>query len=102
MMSNQSQISRFALLALVAWIAGASSADERIDRVERGLLPTAVEKGRLGQSFSIQQRMEDAGVPGLSIAVIDGDAIAWARGYGVLDRSDAQSGNARIFHALAT
>ena len=34
-------------------------------------------------SSTVEERMEHYGVPGLSIAVIDDEEVAWARGYGV-------------------
>ena len=39
--------------------------------------------GREDSTFDIRDRMRQYHVPGLSIAVIDGDRVVWARGYGV-------------------
>jgi len=57
--------------------------DPHIRRVEEGLLPIAASQP--GVPANIEDRMRAYGVPGLSIAVIDGGRIAWAKGYGVAD-----------------
>jgi len=59
--------------------------DPRIAQVENGLLPRFVERSRAGQPIGLLERMAELGIPGLSVAVIDGRELAWARGYGVLD-----------------
>ena len=56
-------------------------AADRIGRVERGLLTYHVVPGE-AQGFSIEERMRVHRVPGVSVAVIDGGRIAWARGWG--------------------
>jgi CubicO group peptidase (beta-lactamase class C family) len=38
-----------------------------------------------GVTKNIWQRLDELGVPGISIAVIDGNAVRWARGYGELE-----------------
>ncbi len=47
--------------------------------VEYSLVDTA------GVTKNIWQRMSDLGVPGVSVAVIDGNQVKWARGYGELE-----------------
>jgi CubicO group peptidase (beta-lactamase class C family) len=59
--------------------------DPRIHSVEFGLLPVASTKEHMGVTVGIRERMRDFGTPGLSIAVIEGGRLAWARGYGVID-----------------
>ncbi len=61
---------------------------DAITRVSNGLLPAVVEKGMLGQPASIPERMSHYGVPGLSIAVIDGGELAWERSFGVAGGQD--------------
>lgn len=58
---------------------------DRVQLVETGLLPVTATKGHLGAHASIEDRMRAYGVEGLSVAVIDGGRIAWAKGYGVAD-----------------
>jgi CubicO group peptidase (beta-lactamase class C family) len=55
----------------------------RIRRVEYGLVPLGARPDATGGGQSLAERMAYYGVPGLSVALIDGDEIAWARGYGV-------------------
>ena len=61
------------------------AADPRIACVETGLLPITATKDKKGMMANIRERMRAFGVPGLSIAVIDGGQLAWAKGYGVAD-----------------
>jgi CubicO group peptidase (beta-lactamase class C family) len=58
---------------------------DRAELVETGLLPATATKGHLGAHVSIADRMRAYGVEGLSVAVIDGGHIAWAKGYGFAD-----------------
>ena len=59
--------------------------------VERGLLPAVVPSGQPSPSWTLAERMQRYGVPGVSIAVIDDGRIAWARGYGVQRAGEADS-----------
>ena len=52
-------------------------------RIERGLRTLVRVAGREDSTFDIRDRMRQYHVPGLSIAVIDGHRVVWARGYGV-------------------
>jgi CubicO group peptidase (beta-lactamase class C family) len=54
-----------------------------ISRIERGLLPPIVIRGRPLPLSSIEERMRQLRVPGVSVAVIRGGSIAWAKGYGL-------------------
>lgn len=82
-----------ALLASAAWLAfpafaasdaerEAAPVEERIRRVESAL--PAVSTGGRTIELSLQGWMETLRVPGVSVAVIDGYRIAWAKGYGVV------------------
>lgn len=53
--------------------------------VAAGLLPAVVFEGEAPQTFSVEERMAHYGVPGVSVAVLDGGTVAWARGWGVAD-----------------
>jgi len=56
-----------------------------IKKVERGLTTTQVYiEG--DSTWSIEERMEHYGIPGVSIAVIKDGKIAWTKGYGVMDK----------------
>jgi CubicO group peptidase (beta-lactamase class C family) len=94
------------LLVALAWslgcapvVAGPPSAPggspavpvaERVARVEHGLAPPVVIKGEAAPSWTIAERLAFWKVPGISVAVIDGGRIAWARGYGVLEAGGAR------------
>lgn len=69
----------------------ADSLEDRIARVENGLIGGTVIKGRPLVKTTIAQRMAAARIPGASVAVINNGVIEWARGYGV---ADAGSGRA--------
>jgi len=65
--------------------SSASNVEERIARIEHGLLPPVLVKGEPPPGMSLVDRMSFYKVPGVSIAVIDQGRIAWARGYGFAD-----------------
>ncbi|MEK6323556.1 MAG: serine hydrolase [Acidobacteriota bacterium] len=64
-------------------VLGQSPVQARIERVEKGLLPTVLIKG--GPSWTIQERLKFYKVPGVSIAVINDFKVEWAKSYGVKD-----------------
>jgi CubicO group peptidase (beta-lactamase class C family) len=57
--------------------------DQRIARIESHLLPGIIVKGAPLQNTSIAERMRVFNTPGVSVAVVNGGVIEWARGYGV-------------------
>ncbi|MDH3732691.1 MAG: beta-lactamase family protein [Gemmatimonadota bacterium] len=61
----------------------AQTVDSRIAAFERGLRPAA-DADEAAERWSLEERMVQYGVPGVSVAVIEDGKIAWARGYGVL------------------
>lgn len=63
----------------------ARTTDARMARVERGLLPGLLIAGRPAATSAIADRMAALKVPGVSVAVINGGVIEWARGYGVAE-----------------
>ncbi|HSP90013.1 MAG TPA: serine hydrolase domain-containing protein, partial [Vicinamibacterales bacterium] len=63
----------------------AASPDTRAARVEQGLLPGIVIAGRPLPVKTLAARMAELKTPGVSVAVINGGKIEWARGYGVMD-----------------
>ncbi|MGI8838988.1 MAG: serine hydrolase [Pyrinomonadaceae bacterium] len=60
-----------------------SALEERIKRVENGLLPPFVIKGQPSTQMKLADRMKHYNTPGTSIAVINNGRVEWARGYGV-------------------
>jgi CubicO group peptidase (beta-lactamase class C family) len=73
------------LIAATSAFAGEPAADARIRQVENNLLPRVALKENLGRPATLAQRMQEFGIPGVSIAVIDGGKIVWTRAYGVSD-----------------
>jgi CubicO group peptidase (beta-lactamase class C family) len=63
--------------------ASPSALEERIKRVENGLLPPFFIKGQPSAPMKLADRMKFYKTPGISIAVINKGRIEWARGYGV-------------------
>ncbi len=79
----------FLLSAHCALASASNSLGARIARVEQGLLPQfGITSQTMSRSLSSRQAEMD--VPGVSIAVIDGGVIAWARAYGVTERKGAK------------
>lgn len=64
--------------------------EERIRRIEHGLLLPVVISGQPLQPMTLADRMAFYKVPGLSIAFVDGGRITWARGHGVRESSSAE------------
>ncbi len=55
-----------------------------IRKVETGLIKRVYIEG--DSTWSIEERMEHYGIPGVSVAVINKGKIEWAKGYGVVDK----------------
>ncbi len=62
-----------------------NSLDERIRRVENGLLAQVIIKGEPNAAMKLDDRMQFYKTPGVSVAVINNGKIEWTRGYGVLE-----------------
>lgn len=71
------------LLAIILAACSPPDLDERIDRVENGLLSNYDTSP--SQGMNILDRMKHHKVPGVSIAVINDYQVEWAKGYGVLE-----------------
>lgn len=79
-------------IVLLALFAGSARAQERqteihIKAVESALRTAVVPKGYPPTRWAIVERMKTYHVPGVSVAVIHGYQVEWAKGYGVMDRS---------------
>lgn len=64
-----------------------SALDARIDRIENGLLENLQVEGRSRGRLNIDERLEELGIPGLSVAFAADGRIEWARAYGMADES---------------
>jgi CubicO group peptidase (beta-lactamase class C family) len=50
-----------------------------------GLVPAVQLEGEPPTAWGLEERMEHYAVPGVSVAVLDGGRVVWARGYGTAD-----------------
>jgi CubicO group peptidase (beta-lactamase class C family) len=66
-----------------ALAAGPAATEERIRRVQEGIVPPVMVQGESPAMQSLAARMAELKVPGVSIAVIHEGRIEWARGFGV-------------------
>ncbi|WP_420318964.1 serine hydrolase [Ekhidna sp.] len=74
---------------------------ERIKNVETGLTTWVHIAG--DSTWSIEERMEHYGIPGVSIAVIDNYEVAWTKAYGVMDKESRTPVTTQtLFQAAAT
>lgn len=64
-----------------------SELDARINRIENGLIENLQIKGQSQGQFNINERLEELGIPGLSVAFATNGEIEWARAYGMADAS---------------
>jgi len=83
------RLRRFAVLLILGFSATLAAEPARIARVENGLLPAVVVKGTPVPRFSIAERLAHYTVAGASVAVFENGALAWARGYGVVEAGSA-------------
>jgi CubicO group peptidase (beta-lactamase class C family) len=80
---------RYIAFALSVLLVSASASksqtplDQRIHRVESGLMPATLNKGESASKWTIAERMAHYNVVGVSVAVIDNYAIHWAKAYGL-------------------
>jgi CubicO group peptidase (beta-lactamase class C family) len=90
-----------ALLAASSLQAAAANAplEQRIARVEQGLLQAVAVAGQPQQRYTLADEMARLHVPGVSVAVIHGGAIEWARGYGVARAGGAPVTPGTLFQA---
>ncbi|MHB8078438.1 MAG: serine hydrolase domain-containing protein [Candidatus Krumholzibacteriia bacterium] len=78
----------------------------RIERIENSLVPFApgaADSAQPSPQSALRERMAHYKIPGASIAVINGNGIEWAKGYGALVAGrDAPVTTASIFQAAST
>jgi CubicO group peptidase (beta-lactamase class C family) len=85
-------------LFFVCSAAWADPQDDKITAVENGLLPANVFKG--DKPWTLQERMEHYGVPGVGIAVIHDSKVVWFKTYGLADRETGEAAtNKTLFQA---
>jgi len=80
----------------------AAEVAERIARVEAGLLPVTVRAGAAESRRRLEDRMRELGVPAVSVAVVSGGRIEWAKAWGAADREgELAADTATLFQAAS-
>jgi CubicO group peptidase (beta-lactamase class C family) len=78
------------------------STEERVKRIEKGLLPAVVVKGQPLRGMSLTDRMKHYRVPGVSIAFFEHGRITWTRTYGFADKANRTAVNSQtVFQAAS-
>jgi CubicO group peptidase (beta-lactamase class C family) len=77
-------MTQFSAMLLVLFIATdvPAQVEEKIRRVEHGLLRAYSLAGQPVTKFTVAERLEIYRTPGVSIALVDNGKLEWARGYG--------------------
>jgi len=89
-------------LGLVPAALAAVSVHEAVDRVENALLPRYRVEGQPPATLKLADQMKRYGTPGISVAVIRGGKIAWARGFGVQEAGSSKPVNREtVFQAAS-
>jgi CubicO group peptidase (beta-lactamase class C family) len=63
----------------------APEVEQRIERVTRGLLAETARRGQFAPPAALADRLAYYHTPGVSIAVVHGGKVEWARGFGLRD-----------------
>ncbi|NER16608.1 serine hydrolase domain-containing protein [Spongiivirga citrea] len=81
------------LLLILTSCAPKSETDQellqkKITKIENGLKPNFQITGDSIPLYNIEERMQELGIPGVSIAVLNKGEIEWAKGYGMADKAE--------------
>lgn len=75
---------------------------KEIAEIEHGLTKAFVRSGEAIEKYSIEDRMADYNIPGLSIAVVIDGKLRWAKGYGVANtKTGSKVTNSTLFQAAS-
>lgn len=97
----------FTLVGLLSCNSPSTSSDldqglpAKIQAVEQGLRPAFYYRDQQ-QGFALQDRMRYYKVPGVSVAVIEGGELAWARGYGLRSADGSEAVDAETLFQAAS
>jgi CubicO group peptidase (beta-lactamase class C family) len=106
-MSSDTFRRRLCGAGFVVLIAGAlaaqtpSNVEQRIEHIQNQILPPVLVKGEPVAATKLADRMAALHVPGISIAVIHGGKIEWARGFGVASIGGPPVTPDRLFQAAS-
>jgi CubicO group peptidase (beta-lactamase class C family) len=106
MLKKQSSSIAALLAVILGWLpetgACANSTSARMRDVENDILPPVLVSGEsAGPKTTLRDRMTALKVPGISIAVIHGGRIEWAKGYGVTREGGPPVTPATLFQAAS-
>lgn len=80
-------------LTLVMCSMPTLATDSDADIISANLIKPVVVKGEAAESVSVQQRMKQLNVPGVSVAVVKNGKLAWARVYGAANTQSQRAVN---------
>lgn len=87
---------------ILAGYAASGQGDPKISQVENSLLPWVQLQDSAELKYTIYDRMKYHHVPAVSVAVIDGGKIAWAKAYGLADvESNTPATEQTLFQAAS-
>ncbi|OEK04747.1 serine hydrolase [Roseivirga misakiensis] len=66
-------------------VAQNANIEERIKRIENGLLPVLQIKGEKIPTYNVNERLKQLRIPGMSVAFVKDGKVEWARAYGMSD-----------------
>jgi CubicO group peptidase (beta-lactamase class C family) len=83
-----SLIAAVAALASAAVLASQNTLEQRIRRIEHGLVPPVVLTGRPIKTSKLEDRMRELKIPAVSVAVFHEGRLDWLRAWGMADVAD--------------
>jgi CubicO group peptidase (beta-lactamase class C family) len=89
----------FSMAPLAAQSASDPTVEARIQRIVNNIAGAVTIKGAPGSGVTLESRMKALNVPGISVAVIRGGRIEWARGFGVKELGGAPVTTETLFQA---
>jgi CubicO group peptidase (beta-lactamase class C family) len=78
-------VALFTIVAAAATLGAQNVVEQRIRRIENGLLPPVVLKGRPIKTTKLEDRMRELKIPAVSVAVFHNGRIEWLRAWGMAD-----------------
>lgn len=88
-------------MSVLACLPAQAQDAESIARIERSLRPAVAIQGAKLETRTLAAEMARLNVPGVSVAVIRGGKIAWAKGYGVTHANGAPVTPQTLFQAAS-
>lgn len=101
-MSRRSPLPLLVLVAAACAPAEAPDPGPTPEEIAAGLQPAVQIEGEAPLAYALAERMAHYDVPGVSVAVMDGGRVAWARAWGVADKeTGAEVTPATLFQAAS-